>query len=522
MNTQVYVSAKHKMLGVPANPEIINLFPHCKSMIINGEDHLLLPHGPVESYLLKKFGYDVPAPIVTQYDWAGGKPFDVQIKTCAMLTLSPRAYVLNGMGTGKTRAALWSWDYLKSAGLVNKAIVFAPLSTLTFTWKREAFQVLPHRTATVLHGEKKRRLDRLNDPTAELFVINHDGLKVIYNELAKRTDIDTVIIDELAVYRNNNERMKLMQKFCALPHIKVVWGMSGSPIPHSPTDVWSQCRIVTPTTVPRYFKQFRDDLMIKVDQFKFVPKDDAVDRAYKVMQPAVRYTLDDVVELPDCVSRTIDVDLGTKQASIYKQLVASARVAIANHEITAANAGAAMNKLLQISVGWVYTSDGKIVPLDNDKRIQALMDCIEGTDRKVLVFVPFKHALEGISGALTDKDIDHVCVSGDTPAGKRAEIFNLFQNTDRYKVIAAHPQCLAHGITLTAADTIVWFGPVTSLEMYDQANHRIRRVGQHHKQQIIHLQSTPVERRVYGMLRNHQKVQERFLELFETASKDEN
>ncbi len=517
----VHISAKHRMVGVPANAEVQNLFPNARPMTINGEPHLLLPHGLVEAYLLKKFGYDVPAPIVTQYNWANGKPFDVQVKTCAMLTLNPRAYVLNGMGTGKTRAALWSWDYLKSNNFVGKAIVFAPLSTLTFTWKREAFQVLPHRTTAVLHGDKKRRLDRLADPAAEMFIINHDGLKVIYDDIAKRTDIDTVIIDELAVYRNNNDRTKLMRKFCALPHIKVVWGMSGAPIPHAPTDVWAQCRIVTPTSVPRYFKQFRDDLMVKVDQFKFIPKDDAVDRAYAVMKPAVRFTLDDVTELPGCVSRTIDVEMGQKQAHIYKQLVASARVAVANHEITAANAGAAMNKLLQISLGWVYTSDGRIVPLDNEKRIQTMMDCIEGTDRKVLVFVPFKHALAGISEALTKEKIDHVTVSGDTPAGQRAEIFNLFQNTDRYKVIAAHPQCLAHGITLTAADTVLWFGPIPNLEIYDQANHRIIRVGQKHKQQIIHLQSTPVEKRVYTMLRNNQRVQERFLEMVENASKED-
>lgn len=516
----VHVSTKHKALIVPFREDVNNLFPNAKRILSEQNSYLVLPHGIIETITLKNLGVQTPSPLV-HYDWAGGTPFDVQKKTCDLLIANPRAYVLNGMGTGKTRAALWSWDYLKSAGLVNKAIVFAPLSTLTFTWKREAFQTTPHRTTTVLHGDKKRRLERLNDREVEMFIINHDGLKVIYDDIAKRTDINTVIIDELAVYRNNNERTKLMRKFCALPHIKVVWGMSGAPIPHSPTDVWAQCKIITPNTVPRYFKQFRDDLMIKVDQFKYIPKDDAVDRAYKVMTPAVRFTLDDVIELPECISRTIDVELGTKQAQIYKQLVATARVAVANHEINAANAGAAMNKLLQISLGWVYTSDGKIVPLDNGKRIQTLLDCIEGTDRKVLVFVPFKHALNGIADALTNADIDHVVVSGDTPAGQRADIFNLFQNTDKYKVIAAHPQCLAHGITLTVADTIVWFGPIPNLEIYDQANHRIIRVGQKHKQQIIHLQSTAVERRIYSLLRNNQKIQNQFLELVENASKED-
>jgi SNF2 family DNA or RNA helicase len=91
----------------------------------------------------------------------------------------------------------------------------------------------------------------------------------------------------------------------------------------------------------------------------------------------------------------------------------------------------------------------------------------------------------------------------------------LFQNTDKYRVIAAHPQCLAHGITLTAADTIIWFGPVTSLEIFDQANARIRRVGQKHKQQVLMLQSTPVEKKIYRMLRAKQLVQNKLLALFE-------
>jgi SNF2 family DNA or RNA helicase len=78
----------------------------------------------------------------------------------------------------------------------------------------------------------------------------------------------------------------------------------------------------------------------------------------------------------------------------------------------------------------------------------------------------------------------------------------------------AHPQCLAHGLTLTAADTVVWFGPITSLEIYDQANARIRRVGQKQKQQFLHLQGTPTEKRLYSMLINKQNVQNQLLEMF--------
>jgi SNF2 family DNA or RNA helicase len=506
------------MLGVPHHPKVTNLFPAAKSLKLNGVPHILLPHQPMETYLLRGMGYDVPSPILTHYDWCGGSPFSSQKSTAALLTLEPRAYVLNGMGTGKTKAALWAYDYLRSNNACGKMLVSAPLSTLTFVWAREIFATVPHMKCVVLHGTREKRLELLATD-ADIYIINHDGHKVILSELIRRTDIDVLCIDELAVFRNGRaNRTKSMKRIA--DRMAHVWGMTGSPIPHEPTDVWAQALLVTPQRVPKYYTRYREQLMTKINQFKWVPKPNAVEEAYATLQPAVRFTLDDVVELPPVIERTIEVAMGPKQKKIYHALLLQAYAAVANHEITAANAGAVMMKLLQISTGWVYSRKHDVVALDNDLRISALMDAIEGTDRKVLVFVPFKHALAGISDALTSEGYDHVIISGDTPATERAQSFSLFQNTDRYRVLLAHPQCLAHGITLTAADTVIWFAPILSLETYDQANHRIRRVGQAHKQLILHLQSTPVEKKIYNMLRKKQKVQDQLLKLFEAGTLD--
>lgn len=505
------------MVGVPSRPEVENLFPAAKRIDFKGLPHLLVPHDPTATFMLRQLGFDVPAPILTHYAWPGDKAaFDVQKQTSALLTMNERAYVLNGMGTGKTKAALWAYDYLQGNTLCNKLLVVAPLSTLTFTWFREAFATLPHRKCVVLHGSKEKRVQKLNDPDAEILVVNHDGIKVLEKELLEKIlsgEINAICIDELAAFRNGRaSRTKTMKKLAA--KARWVWGMTGSPIPNQPTDAWAQASIVTPHTVPRYESHFRDALMTKISQFKYIPKPDAVEKAFAALQPAVRFTLDDVVELPEIIERTIDVELGPKQAKIYKEIATQCYAAVQSKEITAANAGAVMNKLLQVSTGWVYTRDQSVAELDNDDRIKALIDAVLATDRKVLVFVPFKHALAGISKALNAEGIEHAVVSGDTPPARRAEIFNAFQNTNKYHAIAAHPQCLAHGITLTAADTVIWFAPVTSLEIYDQANHRIRRVGQKHKQLILHLQSTPVERKIYTLLRNKQKVQDQLLEMF--------
>lgn len=513
----IQVSGRHKIVGVPLRSELRNLFPDAKVVTFEGDPLILLPHRPDVTRLLNGHGLDVPAPILTQYDWAGGKPFDVQRKTCALLTTYHRAYVLNTMGTGKTKAALWSWHYLHWAGFAGKLLVVAPLSTLHFVWAREAFQTLPGVTVEVLHGTRAKRLERLEKSSADIFVINHDGLAIIADALRTRTDIDTLVLDELATYRNGSASRTKIATVVA-QKMRWAWGMTGSPTPREPTDAWAQCRILTPNTVPPYFRRFRDETMIKVTNFLFRPKRDALDRVHQAMQPAVRYTLDDIVELPDIVERTVDVAMGVKQERVYKQMEQAAHVAVQQKEITAMNAGAVLSKLLQISTGWVYAREQEVVALDGEPRLEALSDAIEACDEKVLVFVPFKHALAGISEHLTKEGVEHAVVSGDTPKKERDEVFIKFQQTDKLKAIVAHPQCMAHGLTLTAASTIIWFAPTPDLEIFEQANARIRRVGQKHKQLILMFQATKAERQMYAKLRSKQKVQNLLLELFETTT----
>ena len=519
--THAIVNTKHKSIVVPTSEAIANLFPDAPRIDLGGQAMMVVPYRPTEAFILRQFGYEVDAPIMHLYDWAGGKPFDIQRKTCAMLSMNKRAYVLNGMGTGKTKAALWAWDYLYSNGAAKKLLVLAPLSTLKFTWGREVFNTLPHRKFSVLHGTKQKRIDALADPEADVYIINHDGFKVVQKEIEAMVAagvIDTMVIDELGVFRNPSaERTKNMIKFA--PAMGNIWGMTGTPMPNEPTDVWAPAKIITPLTVPNHFGKFRDQMMLKISQFKFVPKQDSTQRAFEVLQPAVRYTLDDVMELPEQVTREIEVEMGPQQKKIYKSLADTCFAAIQSNQINAVNAGALLNKLMQVSTGWVYGADRKVMQLDCDARVQALIDAVDASDRKVLVFTPFKHTLAGLSEAFTKAGIDHETVSGDTSANQRGEVFNRFQNTNRPKAIIAHPLVMAHGLTLTEADTIAWYSPITSLEIFEQANARIRRVGQKHKQLYLQFQGSPVEKKLYAMLAKRQHLQDNFLELFAEATK---
>lgn len=516
----LYISRSTRQIVLEPSTAISTLFPNARA-IAGG---VVLPYDLPTYAVLRRIGYQLPNPIVHLYDWPGtGTPFKVQLATTSMLTANPRAYVLNEMGTGKTRAACWAWDYMRAEGIAGKLLVVAPLSTLSFVWGNELFATLPHRKYRILGNAKgvtkARRLEALNDPDAEVFVINHDGIKVMFKELMARKDIDTLIIDELAVFRNPTDRSKALRALG--DRMRVVWGMTGSPMPNQPTDVWSQVKIVTPSRATKYFKDTRDMLMTRHSEHVWVPKDDAVEKAFQLMQPSVRFNLDDVVELPQTVSRVIDVPLSAKQERVYSALAKEYVAMVGAHTITAVNAAAAMSKLLQVATGWVYAGDFGALDLDATPRHDALMDIIQAARQKVIVFVPFRHAVEGLAKIMRgplDKPplVDFAMVHGDV--GDRNDIFTLFQNTDKYRVILAHPRCMAHGLTLTKATTIVWYAPTTSLEDYEQANARIRRVGQKHKQQIIHLQSTPVERRIYSLLRSKQKVQDKLLEMFENAT----
>lgn len=515
----IHVSAKHGTLGVPVSDQIKNLFPDAPLVTFGGNDLLVLKHDVVCTKLLRNLGHDVPAPVLSQYAWGGRTPFDVQKKTVALLTTEQRAYVLNGMGTGKTSSALWAYDYLRSQNLCQRALIVAPLSTLNFTWAREVFQVIPHRTFSVVHHRsRKTRLKRLAQD-ADIYIINPDGLKTIEKELAARHDIDCVIFDELAMFRNKSDRSKIAAKIANAPHVRWAWGMTGSPTPNEPTDAYWQCKIITPHTVPKFFTRFRDDTMTKVTQFKYVPKATANDTVFRVMQPAVRFTLDDVVELPEVIERTIDVDLGERQKAVYEELRKHAYAMAEQGEITAVNAGAVLNKLLQVSLGYVYGraepgADRPVIALDNDLRLDALLDTLNATEHKVLIFASFTHAVDGIADRLRAEKIEHAVVHGGVTKAQRDDIFAAFQGTDKYKAIVADPRTMSHGLTLTAADTVIWFGPTTSLETFEQANARVRRIGQAHKQQVLMFQSTAAERKIYARLRTKQRVQDDLLGMF--------
>ena len=483
-------------------------------------DHTIVavPHRPDETRVLRNLGYDVPDPMPIHYDWpkANGRynPFEAQRVTASFLTMHSRAYCLNSMGTGKTNAALWAYDYLRRVKQVNKMLVVCPLSTMERTWGDGVFATFPHLDFAVLHGTRERRLKLLNTDV-HIYIINIDGVRTIEKELAKRHDIDLIVLDELAMARNSGtERWKTLNAICNKQGNRRVWGMTGSPTPNAPTDAWAQCRLVTPDNpmVPKYFNRFRDMVMRQITQFKWVPRNEANDVIHKMMQPAIRFSLDDCTDLPEQTFITRDVEMTPDQKKAYKEMLSKLSVEMAGGQILAVNEAVKANKLIQIACGVAYSTDGSEVLIDSKPRIDALKELIEESEGKVIVFVPLTGALEYVASELR-KDWSVEIVHGGTSKTERDDIFGRFQKSDEPQVLVANAQTMSHGLTLTAATTIVWYAPVHSNETYEQACARVRRPGQTRTTVIAHIAGSDIERKVYKRLSEKQSMQGVLLEM---------
>jgi len=292
-----------------------------------GATLVAVPHRPDETRVLRNLGFEVPDPMPMHYDWpkVSGRhsPFSAQLETASFLSMNSRAFCLNGMGTGKTNSALWAYDYLRRTKTVKKMLVVCPLSTMERTWADSVFQTFPHLDCVVLHGSRDRR-NKLLKQDVHVYVINIDGLATIKDELAKRPDIDLIVVDELALARNSGtDRWKILNTICNKQSTRRVWGMTGSPTPNAPTDAWAQCKLVTPdnSSVPKYFSAFRDRVMRQITPFKWAARQDANDAVYQMMQPAIRFSLDDCVDLPEQTFITRDVALTKEQDKAYKDMM---------------------------------------------------------------------------------------------------------------------------------------------------------------------------------------------------------
>jgi len=500
------------LLRVRDPQKITMAIPNSKYL---GDNNVLVKWGIDESRVLNNLNIrNVPSPILGKYAWPGRyAPFDHQRTTASFLTMNPRAFCFNEQGTGKTGSAIWASDFLLNEGKINRVLIICPLSIMDSAWRADLFNFAMHRTVDIAYGSRTKRQEIING-SAEYVIINYDGVEIVKDEIANG-GFDLIIVDEATHYKNaQSKRWKILNYILNTNPNIWLWMMTGTPAAQSPVDAYGLAKLVNPKAVPRFFGAFREMVMYKVTQFKWVPKPTAIEVVFNSLQPAIRFTKEQCLDLPEMTYAKREVELTAQQKKYYNELKKEMISVAAGEQITAANAAVVMNKLLQISCGAVYTDTGETVEFDIKNRYKVLREVIDESSQKILIFVPFKHVIDLLKEKLTSDGITSDVIRGDVSAQKRTEIFKRFQEEQDPRVLIIQPQAAAHGVTLTAANTIVWWGPVSSLETYAQANARVHRSGQKHPCTVVQLQGSGVEKRIYSLLDDRIDVHTKMIDLY--------
>ena len=477
---------------------------------VNAE--LLVYWGMTEMQRLVKVYGDAPSPMAKEYTWPGlYTPFKHQETTASYLALRDRCFCFNEAGTGKTSSVVWAVDYLMQLGQIKRVLIICPLSIMYSAWQADIFKTAMHRTVGVAYGDAIKRAKIVNG-SYEFVIINYDGINTVAAEIAK-AQFDLIVVDEANAYKTvTTKRWRMLAKLIT-PSTRL-WMMTGTPASQSPLDAFGLAKLVNPTAVPKYFTAWRDKVMQQVTRFKWVPKSYAKQMVFDALQPAIRFEKAQCLDLPPLVYQTREVPLSPQVMKYYRELKNQLLIEAAGEQISAVNAAAQLSKLLQISGGAIYTDTREVVEFDISPRLNALMEVLDETEHKVVIFVPFRHTIELVSRHLTKEGVSNEIINGDVPARERAEIIKRFQTAEHPRVLVIQPQAASHGVTLTAADTIVFWSPVMSVETYLQCVARIDRVGQVNSMTVVHLQGSEAERKVYQMLQGKVDSHEKLVDLY--------
>ena len=475
-----------------------------------------------EARVLKNLGVkDVPSPITRRYEWPGRyKPMEHQIDTASFLTLNRKAFVFSEPGTGKTLSALWAADYLMQRGEVRRCLILCPLSIMQSAWMQDLNNSIIHRSAIIAHHPQAARRIEMIQQDYQFVISNYEGLNLIADEVRNDGRFDLIIVDEANAYKTvTTKRWKALASI--IKPTTYLWMMTGTPAAQSPVDAYGLAKLVNPDGVPRFFTAWRDQVMLKISMFKWTPKPNAADLVHNALQPAIRYTKAQCLDLPPVITMTREALLTPQQVKYYNLLKDKMVVQAAGETISAVNAAAGVSKLLQISCGAAYTDDKEVVEFDASPRLSVLEEILDETSRKVIIFALFRSSIDAINTHLLKRGTASEVIQGDVPASKRADIIKRFQTEPNPRVLVMQPQATAHGITLTAADTVVFYGPLMSVEQYTQCIARADRKGQDSdKVTVIHIEGSPVEKRMFNALTSKVDDNTMLVSLFNSEMKE--
>lgn len=438
----------------------------------------------------------------------------------------PRVLDASDPGTGKTRVQIELFAARRAAG-GGAALVIAPKSLLRSAWEDDFKKFAPQVTVSVAPADKREQA--FNTP-ADVYVTNTDAVNWLVKQDAKFFKrFDTLIIDELSAFKHHTSgRSKAMNKI--KKHFKYRYGLTGTPNSNTITDLWHQMFILDDgQRLGKSFYQFRNSTQTpeqigpQANMLKWTDKPGAEIAVGGMIQDmVVRHKFEECIDIPANHEYSVPYHMPPKQAKLYQQFEKNAVAALSSGKvISALNAAGVMTKLMQIASGASYSEglEGEDYVSIDTSRYELVADLAEQRDHSV-VFFNWQHQKDHLITEFKKKGLTYAVIDGSTSDKQRKEAVDLFQQ-GFYRVLLAHPQSAAHGLTLTKGTATIWASPTYNLEHWLQGNRRIYRAGQTQKTEtIVVLAPGTVEDKVFQKLSDKNVRQTNMLSFLQSMFND--
>ena len=404
------------------------------------------------------------------------------------------------MGCGKTLTAIATAGAAYQAGKVSKVLIVAPTSVCS-VWPKEFEEYADFKAnVKVMLGDKRHRLKALSDLDAFPFkalkvaVINYESTwrDGIFDALLE-WDADMIICDESQRIKTHDaEQSKAMHKLGDQARYKLI--LSGTPVQNNAIDLYSQYRFLDPTIFGTNFYQFRNRYAIMggFNRHQIVGYRDLDELIQKEHSIAYRVTKEEALDLPEQTFLQRYITMSAKEKSLYDRLKRDSFTELENGgQITATTVLTKLLRLQQFTGGFLVADGSEKPELVSKGKLNALEDIIDDyvidAGKKLVVFARFRPEIDLIGKLLNKKKIRYGSIYGDIKLEDRGDIVKDFQTNPATKVFLAQIDTAGLGITLTAADTCVYYSVNFNYAAYSQSLARIHRIGQKNVCTYIHL-----------------------------------